>query len=125
MTYDRTRLKARLFDRRRARYLGEDAKLLLLRTDGGSARFSTKETVTEGWSADFSEFLGLTTFRVAKDDAGFNQKANEATHLIITDSRNEAVNNQLFEVNRETTVPAGAGPYWRIRAAQVGKRYVP
>lgn len=113
------------FDAIRAELFGEQADLLLLKADGGGQKFRTLLTLVAGWTAEFSEFFGSTTFQVARDDDEFNAAAREASHVIVVKSERPALNNQLFEVDSSSTIPAGVEPYWRIRAKQTGKRYIP
>jgi hypothetical protein len=111
-------------DARRRDLLGAEAKLLLLKASGGAQRFEQLEEMTDSWDARLTEF-GSTTFQVAKSDADFNANAWEVSHIIIVGSTNEAVNNRLFEVNRDTTVPAGLKAVWQFGGRFTGKRYVP
>lgn len=106
------------FDAEREVLIGANAKLLML-----DVSHTILETVTTGWSAEFSEFFGSTTFKVARADEAFNDKVGEASFLVVTDSDNAALNRQLHTINRETTVPAGIDPYWRIRGNAKGERY--
>jgi hypothetical protein len=122
---DITEAYAEAFDAEREVLLGEDAKLLLLKPDGGAQRYTILETLESSWSAYFSEFVGSPTFQVADDSVEFYAKAIEASHVMVSDSDNETLNNRLHEINRETTVPAGIEPFWKIRATNIGKKYVP
>lgn len=122
---DITAAYAEGFDAIRSELLGLEAALLLLRTDGGAQKFRTLLSLSDGWAAEFSEFFGSTTFKVARDEDEFNAAAREASHVIVVNSERTALNNQLFEVDSSSTIPAGVDPYWRIRAKQIGKRYVP
>jgi len=113
------------FDDQRTATQGAGAKLHFLQTDGGSQRFTQQLTLTDAWAASFSDFFGTTTFKVARPDVAFSEIANRATHLVVTDSDNPALNNQLHEINREHTRPAGVKAFWKIRATTNGKRYFP
>jgi hypothetical protein len=113
------------FEALRAELFGLEAALLLLKAVGGAQKFRTLLALSEAWAAEFSEFFGSTTFQVARDDDEFNAAAKEASHVIVVGSERAALNNQLFEVDSSSTIPAGIEPYWRIRAKQSGGRYVP
>lgn len=111
-------------DARRKDFLGEGAKLFLLKAGGGVTAYGVLEILTESW--DVRELDGVgPALLVAKADAEYNDKAREASHAVIVDSTNEAVNNQVFEINRNTTVPAGIRPVWQIGVRFTGKRYIP
>lgn len=122
---DITAAYAEGFDAMRAELFGPQADLVLLKTDGGAQKYRTLLTLSSAWAAEFSEFFGSTTFQVARDDDEFNAAVKESSHVLIVNSERAALNNQLFEVDSSTTVPAGVDPYWRIRAKQVGGRYTP
>jgi hypothetical protein len=123
--FSTTRQVAKFFDRERRRHIGEDAKLLLLKTDGALAPFAVVVQVDSAWNTEFSDFFGSTTFNVARNDAEFAAQVGEASYAMVVDSDKEALNNQLFAINRETTRLAGVDPYCRIRATETGKRYLP
>jgi hypothetical protein len=114
-----------VFDVKRGVFVGESAKLLLLKMDGTTRPYAVVEQVDTGWTAEFSDFFGSTTFKVADISAAFASKVNETAFLVVVDCDNEALEGQLHAVNRETTRPAGVDPFWRIRATATGKRYVP
>jgi hypothetical protein len=115
------------FDAEREALFGADAKLLLLKLDGGDKEYATVETLTSSWSAYFSEYYGSTTFQVARADDDFNNTVSdsEVSHVMVIDSDNEALNNEPHEINRETTIPAGVEPFWKIRAKSIGRKFVP
>ncbi len=113
------------FDARREVLMGEDAKLLILKVDGGVTEYELKMTVESAWSASFSEFYGSTTFTVARSDNEFTDALEEASHVVVKDSNSDALNNKLHIINRETTIPAGIDPYWRVRATPTNQRYAP
>lgn len=113
------------FDALRSELFGLEADLLLLQTDGGAQKFKSLLALSSAWAAEFSEYFGSTTFQVARDDDEFNAAAKDATHVVVVNSERPALNNQLFEVDSSSTIPAGVEPYWRIRAKQTGGRYVP
>lgn len=117
-------LRARQLDRERARSTGPGAgsRLLLLKADGTAQRFKTLAEVADSWGPRYSEQSG-DAFEVVKSDEEFNAAAREASHIVITDSTNAALNNQLFTINRETTTPAGTFPHWVIGVSPAGKRY--
>lgn len=115
---------AEKFNALREVYLGEAAKLLLLKVDGSAAPYGTLAEVTNGWTAQFSDFFGSTTFKVVNSTSAFAGFVSEAAFVVVRDSDNDALNDQLHAINRETTRPAGVDPFWRIRATPTGKRYV-
>lgn len=126
MAYDRTAMQAKYFDRQRKRLLGEDAKLLLLRTsrdDEDTNEWELLTTVTTGWSADFSERFELPTFKVGRDDDEFGQLVADASQVVVIDSEKPALNGKVHEIDRAHTIPAGVAPYHRIRAEHKGKVY--
>jgi hypothetical protein len=126
MTYDRTLMKAKYFDRQRKRSLGEVAKLLLLRTsrdDDSADKWEVLHTVETGWSADFSERFELPTFNVAREDDEFGQMITDASQVVVIDSDKPALNGKIHEIVRAHTIPAGVAPYHRIRAEHKGSIY--
>lgn len=116
---------AKGFDAERKALFGKRAKLLLLRSAGGTNAYRITATIEAGWVAEFSEYFGTTTFRVARADPAFNDAIRESDLLTVINSDNAALNNQLHEINGETTVPAGVDPFWRIRVRAKGGTYAP
>lgn len=126
MTPDkRAALARRQVDRHRRETLGHNAKLLLLKADGANQRFKALIELAEAWSKGDGGSDGQSTFRICRVDDEFNGTAKEASHVVVLDSANNALNNLLFEVDRGTTSPAGAGQLWRVTGKPSGKRYIP
>jgi hypothetical protein len=122
---DITEALAEAFDAIREELLG-NADLYLLKLDGGGQKYKTLLVVSTGWAPpEFSEFSGSTTIKVAREDADFNVAVKDMSHVVITGSDHDTLNNRLFEVNGETTLPAGADAFCRIRVNETGRRYVP
>jgi hypothetical protein len=117
---DLTAIRAGQLNAEREILLGEGSKLLLLDSERNEL-----ERIESSWSLGFDRFLSSPVFNIAITDAAFNSKVEDAAFLLVIDSSNASLNNQLHAINRETTMPAGVKPYWRIAAAATGKRYTP
>lgn len=114
----------RILNRHRRQTLGPDARLFLLKTEGGTRSYKTLAELVESWSVGGSRESGSAIFRVARTDAEFNANARDASHAVVRGSTNEALNDQLFEIDKNTTTAAGADCLWRITSRQSGKRFV-
>jgi len=112
------------FDALRETLIGDAAKLVLLRQDGGSAPFETIATIETGWHPEFSEFFGNTVFSVADLTAEFAAKVRKADHLVVTGSDIPDLNNMIHETLDDTAAPDSDNPFWRIVAKSVGRKYV-
>lgn len=110
------------FDAIRKALHGANAKLILLKEDGGAKAFDVVETLGSAWLPEFSEFFGTTTFQVADVTEEFGAKVRRTSHLIVVNSDNAALNNALFEVVEGTQPPLGAEAYWKIRAKSTSRR---
>jgi hypothetical protein len=115
----------RQMNRHRRQTLGGEAKLLLLKAEGGSLAYTSLKEVSEDWSFSGAPQGGPGTFRVARIDEAFAALVRETSHLVVVGSDNAALNNQLFAVERGTATPTGASAFTRIHAQETGKRYKP
>src|SRR6266480_4015561 len=119
-----TQIKAIDFNVRRELFLGKSANLILLREDGAAAAFSAVATIATGWNPEFSDKFGNTTFHVADISADFGALVRKATHLVVTGSGLQTLNDMIHETMAETAAPDADKPWWRIRAKSVGRKYV-
>lgn len=123
---DRTRIYAGALDRERRRDYGDGARMLMLQADGSAQRYKTLLELPEAWAPKFPEDSEEATFKIARDDDEFNSALIDTSNIIIVGSEDGALNNQLFEVNRGTTLfRAGSEPVRAIRAKRTGKRFKP
>ena len=121
-----TDIKAIELNVKREVYVGRDAKLLFLKPDGGAQPYSLVVALLDKWGPDDADQFGSSTFAVARIDREFSTIVEDSAYVLVIDSVNEALNNQLQAINRDTTrPPAGEKMYWRIRADLRGKRYTP
>lgn len=111
-------------------FVGEAAKLVLLREDGATKAFDTDGgfpyTVAAPWNPEFSEKFGYTIFRVADTSAEFAAIARKATHVVVTDSLIPSLNNVIHSKltgDNETAAP-DADPTWRICGRPEGRKYI-
>lgn len=113
------------FDVAREELIGAEAKLLLLRLDGGEKAYKIITTIDASWFAKFSEYFGTTTFSVANIEAEFGAMVRKSSHVTVTGSDLEALNNELFRIKPDTQPPLGSEPFWKIRAEATGDKYRP
>jgi hypothetical protein len=113
------------FDAKREVLIGESAKLLLLKADGGSQAYSVKATITKGWTARFSEFHGHTVFEVADNTGVFAELVRVSSHAAVIDSDLPSLNNALHRLRRESHPPLGGQPYWKLSGEDTGDKYAP
>jgi hypothetical protein len=119
MTYDRTRVKAKFFDRERNRSLGGGAVLVFLKNSVEIGR------VESAWSAEFEKEVALKALVVARNDEEFNALAGETSQFAILDSTRPSLNNQILILDDSAGTTAGDGYYWRFVVKKKGMRWVP
>jgi len=105
MAYDRTRLKARFFDRERKRHLGEGATLTLLEKKAGPADETLIE-ITLGW--DFEE----------------ERRRGEVESLAVirVTARDELAPELIARASRARVVTAAGETLYRVESYDLPKR---
>jgi hypothetical protein len=111
---------ANRFNAQRRVFLGVDADLFLLKADK-----SISIELAAAWSLDKPDAEGVQTINIARNDDEFNSALRESSFIVILDSTNPSLNNQLCEITYRTACPGHDRPYWIVGVMQVGKRYVP
>lgn len=115
---------AKGFDELRKENQGRRAKLVLLKESGEDVPYEVVTTVTKGWYAQFSERLGTTQFNVADMSVGFSAQVRTSDYLMIIDSDNPTLNNNLFEMGQDTNPAIGLDAYWKITGTSLNRLYI-
>lgn len=127
MTYDRTRLKAKFFDRERNRRLGA-ATLTLLKEDNNAQGFKSLLTLDSKWGPDEQRGVDSITplYNIADVSTDFASVMAKADGFVIVNSNLPTLNGEVHKLLKDRTQPpAPLRPYWAIFGQMTGNKYTP